>query len=93
LFDYNTYEHDGQADNTNRIGIFWDKLFISTKFMINGLLEAAPHVPIDFQLSNTEIATTLNGIIDEIKDLVTSICHNEPYSVDKLKVLIIYSAP
>lgn len=85
LFEYNCYAGDGQSDNTKRIGIFWDKLFISTEFLVAGLLEAAPYSNGDLPFENAETAPFLNSIIQAIKDITQVILRQEPYSIDKLE--------
>ncbi|MBN8825586.1 MAG: hypothetical protein J0I82_26395, partial [Spirosoma sp.] len=86
LFEYNCYIGDGQSDNTQRIGIFWEKLFMSTEFLIAGLLEAAPYYDGDLPFTNPEIAPILNNIVIEAKILTQAISHQEPYSIEKLKL-------
>lgn len=88
LFEYNCYKGDGQSDNTERIGIFWDKLFMSTEFLIVGLLEAAPYYEDDLSFKNTEITPFLNGIILAVKNLTNVVLSKESYSIDEIKLAL-----
>ncbi|GAB4024434.1 hypothetical protein [Spirosoma koreense] len=85
LFEYNCYSGDGEADNIERISIFWDKLFFSTEFLITGLLEAAPYYTDNLSFKNLEIAPYLNDIVLSVKDITQVVLSKEHYSIDTLK--------